>query len=93
MKAGGIMENSLHLKIITPNKTFYDGDIDSVIVKTTGGERQILKNRRPFTAEIIEGNIKIKSEKSTELVYSTGGFISSEYGNVVILTKMAKNAD
>lgn len=87
------MENSLHLKIITPNKTFYDGDIDSVIVKTTGGERQILKNRRPFSAEIIEGNIKIKSEKSTELVYSTGGFISSEYGNVVILTKMAKNAD
>ena len=56
------MENSLHLKIITPNKTFYDGDIDSVIVKTTGGERQILKNRRPFTAEIIEGNIKIKSK-------------------------------
>lgn len=85
------MENSLHLKIITPNKTFYDGDIDSVIVKTTGGERQILKNRRPFSAEIIEGNIKIKSEKSTELVFSTGGFISSEYENVVILTKMAKN--
>lgn len=87
------MENSLHLKIITPNKTFYDGDVNSVIVKTTGGERQILRNRRPFSAEIIEGNIKIKLEKTTEIIYSTGGFISSEYENVVILTKMAKNID
>lgn len=85
------MENSLHLKIITPNKTFYDGEVNSVIVKTTGGERQILKNRRPFSAEIIEGNIKIKVDNITEIVYSTGGFISSEYENVVILTKMAKN--
>lgn len=87
------MENSLHLKIITPNKTFYDGDVNSVIVKTTGGERQILRNRRPFSAEIIEGNIKIKLEKTTEIIYSTGGFIISEYENVVILTKMAKNID
>lgn len=87
------MENSLHLKIITPNKTFYDGDVNSVIVKTTEGERQILRNRRPFSAEIIEGNIKIKLEKTTEIIYSTGGFISSEYENVVILTKMAKNID
>lgn len=87
------MENSLNLKIITPNSVFFDDKVESVIVKTTGGERQILKNRRPFSAEIIEGNIKIKSEKTTKLLYSTGGFISSEYENVVILTKMVKNEE
>ncbi|WP_300280228.1 hypothetical protein [Peptacetobacter sp.] len=84
------MENSLKLKIITPNSIFFDGEVESVIVRTTGGERQILRNRRPFSSEVEKGIIKVKLENKIELIHSDGGFITSEYENVTILTKSAE---
>lgn len=84
------MENSLKIKIITPNSIFFDGEGESVIVKTTGGERQILRNRRPFSSEIKKGIIKIKINNEIKLINSDGGFITSEYEDVIILTKSAE---
>ena len=42
------MANVFALEIVTPDKTFYNGNAEMIVVRTTEGDRGILKNHRPL---------------------------------------------
>ena len=89
MKGGEIMRDSLHVEILTPDRIFFEGDAESVTVRTKGGDRQILLNRRPFSSQINPGAIKIKVEGKDKMIAIAGGFINSDYKKVTIITHYA----
>ena len=54
------MANVFALEIVTPDKTFYNGNAEMIVVRTTEGDRGILKNHRPLVAGLSIGTLRIK---------------------------------
>ncbi|EPZ53442.1 ATP synthase, Delta/Epsilon chain, beta-sandwich domain protein [[Clostridium] sordellii ATCC 9714] len=56
------MASEFAVKIVTPEKVFYEGQTEMIIVRTTQGDRGILKNHRPLVAGLSDGTLKIKKK-------------------------------
>ena len=53
------MANVFALEIVTPDKTFYNGNAEMIVVRTTEGDRGILKNVRALVAGLARGSLRI----------------------------------
>ena len=62
------MASTFYLEILTPEKKFFWGDVESIIVKTPTGEMGVLKGHVPMVVVIDIGTIKIKRVKRSLLV-------------------------
>ncbi len=58
------MENSklFKLNVISPERVFYEGDVEMVELKTTEGELGVYKKHIPLTAILSPGVLKIHEE-------------------------------
>ena len=48
------------LQVISPDRIFYDEDVDMVELTTSEGEMGVLKGHIPLTAILVPGILKIK---------------------------------
>lgn len=91
----------MYLEIVSPEKTLFNGDVDSVLVPGADGDFQMLNNHAPIVSTLITGIIKIFGEisDSNELpeVFSlisskeihlniSSGVIEMKENKVIILT-------
>ncbi|MBR6451354.1 MAG: F0F1 ATP synthase subunit epsilon, partial [Lachnospiraceae bacterium] len=53
-------DQSFHLRIISPERTFYEGDVVMLECRTTEGEIGILKDHVPLTAVLSPGVARIR---------------------------------
>lgn len=83
------MASEFALEIVTPDKTFYNGTAEMIIVKTTEGHRGILKNRRPLVAGLSTGTLRIKKDGKYKEAKISGGFMNVDKEKVVIVTESA----
>ena len=83
------MASEFAVEIVTPEKVFYKGTAEMVIVKTTEGYRGILRNHRPLVAGISTGVLKIKKDGKFREANISGGFMNVEKEKTVILTESA----
>ena len=47
------MANQFALEIVTPENIFYNDQVEMVIMRTTNGDRAILKDHIPFVSPLI----------------------------------------
>lgn len=79
-----------NLKVVTPNETFFENTTDMVIMRTTVGDRAILKDHIPIVAGIKEGKLKIKINGNFKLATIGNGFVTVDGDtNTVIITEKA----
>ncbi|MGM9625651.1 MAG: ATP synthase F1 subunit epsilon [Eubacteriales bacterium] len=65
------------LKIVTPEACVFDGEVKSVLVRTSDGDVGILKNHIKYVATIDDGLLKITyPDGSQRLACCMNGFIS-----------------
>ncbi len=83
------MANEFALEIVTPDKVFYNGTAEMVIVRTTEGDRGILKNHRPLVAGLSTGILKIKKNGKFQEANISGGFMNVDKEKTVIVTESA----
>lgn len=50
------------LKIITPEKIFFDGQTEHLIARTTEGNVGILYGHTPYVANLLSGEVKVKMD-------------------------------
>ena len=92
------MENqSIKFKIITPEKTVFETEINQATLPVTEGEVTILANHRPYIASLEAGEIILKTKKQNEeeetsLVVS-GGFIEFNQNTLTVLADTAERAE
>ena len=84
------MANVFALEIVTPDKTFYNGNAEMIVVRTTEGDRGILKNHRPLVAGLSDGTLRLKREGKFKEAKISGGFVQVEKEQAVILTESAE---
>ncbi|MBR1771429.1 MAG: ATP synthase F1 subunit epsilon [Lachnospiraceae bacterium] len=56
---------NFHLRVITPDRVFYEGDVDMVELNTTEGEIGVLPGHIPLTV-IVKPGILVITEKDGE---------------------------
>ena len=83
------MASQFALEIVTPEKIFYNDEVEMVIMRTTNGDRAILKNHIPFVAGLVEGKLRVKKDGKFREGKISGGFITVNKEKTTILTEAA----
>ena len=73
------------LKIVTPEKIFFDGEAEQITIRTTEGDIGILANHIKYVCNIVAGPLKIKySGGEREAALSEGILKVSDEGATVL---------
>ena len=76
---------ALHVDIVTPSKTAYDGEVQSITLSGTMGNFQVLYNHAPLMSSLEIGQIKIEDEKGEKKIFATSGGTVEVLNNKVIV--------
>ena len=73
------------LEVVTPDGEIFSGNAESVTVKTTLGDVEILYGHTDYFAALATGAAKIKANGATRVASLSGGFISVRGGAVRVV--------
>ena len=65
---------SLKLRIVSPEKIVFVGDVESVTVPGTAGEFQVLPNHAPLISSLEPGRVLYDCADGRKELNITGGF-------------------
>lgn len=72
----------LKLKIISPEKVIYDGEVESVTVPGTLGCFEILNNHAPIISSLTDGKVEYVGKDGSHSVDVRGGFVEVKKNEV-----------
>ena len=81
------------LKIITPEKIFFEGNTEQIIVRTVSGDIGILAGHAPYVANIVSSPFRIKIEGEFRTAAISGGLIKVSADGVTVVTSAIEWAD
>ena len=81
-------QNLCTLKIVTPDRVFYQGEVSMVEFNTTEGEIGVLKGHVPTTVIISPGILTITEAEETKEAALHAGFAEILQNEVVILAEI-----
>jgi F-type H+-transporting ATPase subunit epsilon len=74
------------LSIVTPEKKFYEDEVNSLIAPGSLGYLGILTDHAPLITELVPGKLTLKDSKNQEKIFAiSGGFLEVLKNNVSIL--------
>lgn len=85
--------NTLHLKIITPQKISLEEDINSVTVPSTEGELTILPRHMKLFTVLKQGIVTIRKPNSEEHLAIGGGYLETDGKDLNLLVSRAYGQD
>lgn len=85
--------NSLHLKIITPQKVALEEDVLSVTAPAASGEVTILPEHMNLFTLLKEGIVKIKKKDNEDYLAIGGGYLETDGEILNILVSRAYGQD
>ena len=87
------MASTFNLEIVTPDRKFFSGDVESVILRTPTGEMGILADHTPMVVAVDVGTTRIKQNgKWLEAVLSQG-FMEITHKKTIVLVDSAEWPD
>lgn len=81
------------LEIITPEKKFFDGETEQIIVRTTVGDVGILNGHEPYCAALGIGQLRVMIDGEFKRAATSGGLIKVGKTKTVILVDSCEWAD
>ena len=78
----------MNISVLSPDKEFFKGEIDSVKVPGISGEFEVLKNHAPIVSALNAGPVSIKKRDGETLVFKIQrGFIEVLSNEVSLLVQ------
>lgn len=81
------------LQIFTPDKLFFDGETDNLIVRTTVGDKGILARHEDYVAALPIGKLKVKMDGNFKVAAVSEGVIKVSRDKTVIFTQSCEWAE
>ena len=69
------MAKLFNLKILTPEKQFYDDEVESLIVSTSDGRFEFLADHVPVIMPLVVGTLVLKTQYGPTEVFNSEGFL------------------
>lgn len=83
----------INLKIITPERIVFEGEIDQATLPVSDGEVTILPKHRSYIASLKIGEIMIKNGSEENSIAVAGGFLEFADDKLVVLADEAERAE
>lgn len=87
------MPSQFKLDIITPERQFFSGEIESVVLDTPDGKRGILAGHTPMIIAISIGQLDLKVDGKWKTAFSSEGFIEISPGGMTIMAQTVEWPD
>jgi F-type H+-transporting ATPase subunit epsilon len=87
------MPGSFPLRIVTPAKTLYAGDVASLQAPGTEGSFGVLSNHAPMVASLTTGTIDFVEDGDRRNLATSGGFVEVSADGVTVLAETAEFND
>ena len=81
------------LQIITPEKTFFDGETEQIVVRTTVGDVGILNGHEPYCAALGIGQMRVMMGGEFRHAATSGGIIKESHEKTIILVQTCEWSD
>ena len=82
--------NTFQLEILTPERVFYRGACQSLIVPITDGMLGVMANREPIMASLTSGEAYYTDPEGNKILFSiAGGMIDVQNNTVKVLCEYA----
>jgi len=85
-----ILARTFNLEVVTPDKYFYSGEVEMVVVRTLDGDKAFMANHMWTVAPIATGKLKIRTEDGMRTAACSGGFIHIKEDKTTIVTDSAE---
>lgn len=85
--------SQLHLKIVTPEKEVFDGDVEMVTAITADGEIGILPDHTNLMVQIIPGELRVKNGNKETSLATGSGLLQMVNNTLTVATDLAENAE
>lgn len=81
------------LEIVTPEKTFFDGETEQIIARTTVGDVGILNGHEPYCAALGIGQMRVMIDGQFKRAATSGGIIKVSKEKTVVLVQSCEWAE
>ncbi len=81
------------LQILTPDKLFFDGETDNLIVRTTVGDKGILARHEDYVAALPIGKMKVRIDGKFRVAAVSEGTVKVSKDKTVVLVQSCEWAD
>lgn len=81
----------MQLEILTPETTFYSGEIDSITLPGALGSFQILNNHAPIISSLTKGKLSFSTEGRTREMEVADGFVEVSHNKVTVCIDSIKS--
>ena len=87
------MAKLFNLKIYTPEREFFDGEVEALTANAPDGSVMILADHAPFVMPVCVGNIGIKRDDTWEHSVNSEGFMEVRHEGVMIFVQACEHPD
>lgn len=78
------------LEIVTPERKFFEGQVEAISIDTLSGRIQILANHTSYASGLLPSVIKITKADGNKFAVVTGGFIQFMNNEAMVLADSAE---
>ena len=85
------MAKKFHVEIVTPDRVFYDDEVEKLVVRTTTGDIAILHDHTPLVTPVEIGRAKLIFGKEDEREATIApGILTTDESRTMLLTDAAE---
>ena len=84
---------AFHIRIVTPDGLAYDGEVESLLVRTDDGDVEILAGHADLLASVSTGRARLLIDGKARFASVNGGFLSVSSGKVSLCAITFEFAD
>lgn len=83
----------IKFKIVTPERTVFEDEVDQITLPTADGEITVLPNHIPLISILVPGELDLKKDGEEIAVAVSGGMIEVRKNEMTILADTAERAE
>ena len=84
---------TFNLKIFTPERQFFDGEVEGVSADAPDGSVMVLADHAPFIMPVVIGHIGIKQNDEWESSVNSEGFMEVRHDGVIIFVQSCEHPE
>lgn len=78
----------LQLRIVSPEKVVFNGEVERLKVPGMLGEFEILNNHAPIISSLVAGTVSYTTSKGTSTIDIQGGFVEVKKNEVSVCVEV-----